>query len=556
MLTAGGAPEPGAVVSLLDDGSQHRRVGSTRTQADGSFVFEGVASSLRPIAIQVSPECPGGGLSVLHPERYEVTEGGEIEGVEVLLPARARLSGRVVDSQGQPLAGMYIETRTDLTNWREASFTDIEGRYVLDRLPAGVPVRIHVGEDDGTARRHVATTVTLEPGETRTGFDITAGPPAGAISGRVVFEDGSPIHEGNVSLRSSGRAYSGMNVHRGRFSYDPERIPEEGELTLWATISADFRDPDPPYAFLISEDMSVERGDTDISIHLDRTSTGRIQGRFAAGSYERPSRLGATIYRAGGTSGRGVRVFVEGDAFRIPPVTAGRYDLVLDGDTIEKKTLTIEVPVGGTVDVGEIAFDDPDEVRGTVTDAEGNPIAGAYVGYDFFLSPWQELPPHPQPGPKVTVTGEDGRFALYRQQGTLSVWKPGLAPIRSFHPTEGEEPVARLLPCGALVLANVPPELSNASNSSRYSWAILIECHEPPSALGDYQAKRSWSSSSYASPTRVQGLPVGRYTVHLWHKTDESQREPPSAPIEKEYLRFAADIVAGQETTIDVSEAW
>jgi hypothetical protein len=125
----------------------------------------------------LDPESPRR-LLFLHRERglsaTVVLRGNEREPVTVTLRPMAGFRGRALSADGKPLAGYcvdYSHTDRDLIvlNFSlgfvdDPARTDAEGRFRVAGVPAGVPIRVHLGRD-----RHRPTLdvdkLTLKAGE-------------------------------------------------------------------------------------------------------------------------------------------------------------------------------------------------------------------------------------------------------------------------------------------------------------------------------------------------------------------------------------------------------
>ncbi len=101
---------------------------TTRTDAEGRFVFEGLSDG----AVVLSVETGAGRVAVPN-----VTVAAGESRVAIELPAPATVSGRVLDDRGRPLVGVEVSGETEERHpprWRTS--TDAEGRFRLEQLPA------------------------------------------------------------------------------------------------------------------------------------------------------------------------------------------------------------------------------------------------------------------------------------------------------------------------------------------------------------------------------------------------------------------------------------
>lgn len=127
--------------------------------------------------------------------------------VRVVLEQESVVTGRVVDTAGRPVTEARVSTKewewnaggTDRFPWAGRRVDD-EGRFELDRLPAG-PIRMRALGPESS--RSDVLRLELEAGEHRDGVELVlrARP---RILGRVMAPDGSPVSEPEVTVRGSG----------------------------------------------------------------------------------------------------------------------------------------------------------------------------------------------------------------------------------------------------------------------------------------------------------------------------------------------------------------
>lgn len=547
-----GGPAANATVYLLGDSvSRSDYFCSTATRADGSFSFVGLAPQEREIAIRIRPRSSFSGRAAefVHPRRYTLAAGSTIEGVDVLLPAHARLSGRVVGAQGNPLGGVVIESWTPRNKtWTDATVTDRAGFFSLDRLPTDTEVILWLRQIDAMPNDSKYR-VRLSAGEHRQDYEILVQPDPHAISGVVRFEDGSLASNVHVSINDVlHRHHRGASNLRGFFKIGD--LPP-GPLQAYARVTPSRRDPTPHFGFYLSNVLSLERGIADVEMLVDRTTVGTASGFIAEGSVVPSSarvRLSLPSLSASGST----RIIFEGDRFRMLPVPAGHYEAVIESSSFHPRELSFDIVAGAETDLGVIAFSPLPDLRGRVIDSEGDPVADAVVYHGTSYGWPQEAPRRPQPGPSNTTTGSDGRFEIAsRADQDFGAWKEGYTRAVFARDQEGGELTAVLHRAGVLALIGVPPEMSNQSQSSRYNWAFRIEAHDP-----EIPTLPRWGSSYYGSRIDFHAVAAGSYTIHCWRMTDEYQNDPPPTPIPRQYIRFDTTVVPDETTTIDLAEHW
>jgi 5-hydroxyisourate hydrolase-like protein (transthyretin family) len=217
----------GIGVELLRiDASSARRISVARvaTDRDGRYEFKNVAPG-RYDVVPVAPALvvPNEVQAARPGKSVTVAPGGSVAGIDFDLVPAGKVTGRVVDLDGQPVAGESVtlhqisdDGTTRPLSLRSVPRTDAQGVYVASGVPPGryvVSVGSLYGFDPAgtSAGRHGVYALTFHPhasdpakasvievpagGEIK-GVDITVGPPRKTyeISGRVVYaETGRPI---------------------------------------------------------------------------------------------------------------------------------------------------------------------------------------------------------------------------------------------------------------------------------------------------------------------------------------------------------------------------
>jgi protocatechuate 3,4-dioxygenase beta subunit len=145
----------------------------------------------------------------------------------------ATIRGRVTGASGEPLACARVSImNSDVL--MPAVFTDPQGRYSIEGLPAG-PVILearklgYISLQYGQRRPSDAeTTITLQQQELRSGVDIVL-PRGSMVSGTVVDEHGEPVEGISISAFQLGRLESWTTV---RSSTLPRTTDDRGHYRL------------------------------------------------------------------------------------------------------------------------------------------------------------------------------------------------------------------------------------------------------------------------------------------------------------------------------------
>lgn len=185
-VTAGGAPVPGAAVTITGPGG----TASTVTGADGGYVFDLLPSGEHTVSIEI-PE----GYVADGPTEQVVTVGTEdVVDVDFTLQRLGSIGGVVADGDGDPVPDVTVVVSGpdgDVT-----VVTDAAGRYLVSDLVAGdYVIELEVPEGYEAEITQRATSITAA-GESRLeeDFVVVALPvPPVEVGGTVTTTDGEAL---------------------------------------------------------------------------------------------------------------------------------------------------------------------------------------------------------------------------------------------------------------------------------------------------------------------------------------------------------------------------
>jgi len=215
VLDPEGRPVPRAEVDLLGTGPGHQVI----TDDDGHYVMIGVANGTYQATARRSAMSTSGTTPL-------VVAGADAQ-LDLELLAPAKLSGRVVDRAGAPVAGAIVDATRDqhgTVGWQSGAGTsDGHGEFALDVDPGTWKVQASV-DTVKSAANSVRVGV-----DAPTTIDLVVDARRGTVRGRVVQSDGSPVADAVVVAQSID------DPARGRIVLDALRENAElvrGRLTL------------------------------------------------------------------------------------------------------------------------------------------------------------------------------------------------------------------------------------------------------------------------------------------------------------------------------------
>jgi hypothetical protein len=269
-LTIDGKSKTGLKIELIkigSDGFHEATVMSVTTGKAGRYLFKGVPAGI----YDVSPETPNAfvpneGASGNLGKNVVLERDEEVTDIDFDLVSKGGISGRVVDSNGQPVIGEAVEyllKREDgtleplsLPSPRERS-TDAEGVYHISGLPPGryvvkvgipygltvfsaknemrsrFPETFHPNVDDSSQATAVQVTSSRETRDA----DIRVGPPLTTfkIEGQILADNGAVVPDiwlGILAKRANGKDTSGLSgVHRSN---------SNGEFTIFGALPGQY----------------------------------------------------------------------------------------------------------------------------------------------------------------------------------------------------------------------------------------------------------------------------------------------------------------------------
>lgn len=225
------------------------KVAMCRAESDASGAF--TLRNVPPGTFQLAARTKEG-----HTGKLAVTVANvDRSGLVVLLAPRASIAGRVIDTNGKPVAGIEVSAHLQgedkrvsvsmsMSNLREGATSSADGTFKIVGLDAGTYEVRGRNRDDFSGfmrdkdkdKNKKRVTVELAEGAEKTGVTITVEARDGVIRGVVIGADNKPAADSWVTARMEVEKPEGMRDMPDRFSFIGESEPvltnAEGRFTI------------------------------------------------------------------------------------------------------------------------------------------------------------------------------------------------------------------------------------------------------------------------------------------------------------------------------------
>lgn len=327
------------------------------------------------------------------------TDGGSKDGVTLRLSYGAQLAGEVVSSSGAPVARATVWLRRRNANFKVTSSES--GAFLFSGLPDG-DYEVAAGGPGGVSERQFVTLFA----EKR--VDIVIAVKASKLAGVVVRPSGRPAAGVRVSTwcETCSAPYNAEDTTDDKGHFDFGGVPSGG----YGVFASNSGEGDSE-----QERVSVLWNNDKVRVVL--ADAGGVKGRVVSAG--RPvTKFGVAISDTDETywtSATPVIIFDQEGTFRRTRVRAGKRMLVIVAPGFARLVRPIEVPSGGTLDLGDLELPSGRRIAGRVITGSGDPVSGAQIRLEV-PTPSRQLDAESwdamMQGTVTAVSDAEGRFSM------------------------------------------------------------------------------------------------------------------------------------------------
>lgn len=430
----------------------------TKTDKAGAFRLEGLAGG--PFAVRVEAR----GFAPAFAS--DVPAGAALN---LRMKPGVVVVGRVVDLATQkPVANASVTglERDAARFGRDAAHTAAsaeDGTFRLSDCAPGIVVVEAVAPAKARARLdHVLARPTTPGEEPSPEANTLFLQPGGRIAGRVLGGDGKPLADALVTVTgTSGSLFAMLREGRGTQAsgadgkFDFDGLAAGNRYTVRAVKEGLASVEEGP----ITVDAGTDRGDLELKLEAGASLAFRL-----VNSQDAPVKdLDVRLQQQGGGKRRGLafggngvdreKIVPQGDGkFLVKALDTGTFDVTLQPlDFADVTKEGIKLKSGETVDLGTLRVTECKSIAGHITDASGQPVAGATVSGLWFEGERGRT--------REARSGADGRFRLSglsdQTLRNLSVRASGYATANRDGATPGDTAVDFVLEKTGTVIGRV-----------------------------------------------------------------------------------------------------
>ncbi|MFW6303145.1 MAG: carboxypeptidase regulatory-like domain-containing protein, partial [Candidatus Sumerlaeota bacterium] len=358
-----------AEVKRGDRGTNHV---SARMTGNGGFELTALPEDMESIFLRCGHYVPIEIMDLPEPDPEQVIQLGELRFEKGL-----SISGIVLDTEGEPVAGAQVTTQVEVGDHRQGrwSRSDNEGKFELAGLLEGkytlsVRHRDYMNKEvDGIelGASSELLEIVLKKGRTLTGYlvDLDLQPVSGlraSVSSpenawSQVSSRGNSDDEGKFTVENIGEGLCKLSLN--------QNFNDDG-LRFWANYESE------PFEFEADEEQMFlvqTGGELSLRIRIPGMSSEakpRIKIDLRYQTSDTTAEPGECVARsANGSLERNVG---QGEEIKIENIPPGKYNLTITSDeTVEEKIETV-VNVNGGTDLGTIFLEQAGEITGRLID--------------------------------------------------------------------------------------------------------------------------------------------------------------------------------------------
>ncbi|WP_343249466.1 carboxypeptidase regulatory-like domain-containing protein [Diplocloster hominis] len=355
-----GRPVPGAEVILKDQNG--KELGRDTTDEEGKYTISNVPDGIHKITIE-------SGDKTKIKEVVVADHGQTVNGEVQIKTGGAEVSGKVTDVNKQPMEGAEVVIRDGSGNELGRGTTDSNGDYVISNIPDG-DHEVIIEKDGKTETGQVKI---RDYGSNVDNDDEVKLPIGGAeLKGTITDVNGNPVEGANVVVKDDTGNVLGQDTTDRNGKYTITNVPDGNhEVTVdkegkKQTGSVEIKDKGQTIDG--TDDVQLPVGGAEVGGTVTDVNGKPVEGAEVVIKDQKGQELGRDTTDADGQ-------------YHISNVPDGSHDLTAkkDGKTetvnvyISQNGQTVEKEQNTKLQVGGAS------VGGTITDADGKPIEGAWV---------------------------------------------------------------------------------------------------------------------------------------------------------------------------------
>jgi protocatechuate 3,4-dioxygenase beta subunit len=410
VVDAAGNPIEGVFVSASPYPCCSDGLSFAYTEEDGTYQLGGLLAGSYALYFSKSQssflsQYLGGTPTLLGATVLTVGSGSKLTVGTTTLVTSASISGRVVDSAGNPIEGASVTARGSGQSFIHAASTAEDGSYTIDGLAAG-SYTLEFSKSGssfltqylgGTSSSQGATVLTVALGDSLTHKDMTL-PSAASISGRVVDAAGNPID--GVSVNASSTSSGSGNT----------RTSADGTYTISGLVAGSYTlqfskpgtYPTQYFGGTSSSQgatvLTVAPGDALRLTDMTLLTVALISGRVVDGAGNPIA--GVSVSASSTSGGYGSAQTAADGTYKVDGLAAGSYTLqfskwrssyvsrYLGGTSSAQGATVLTVAAGDALANKDMTLPTGASISGTVRDSSGKPLAGATIQAESLADGW------------------------------------------------------------------------------------------------------------------------------------------------------------------------